>query len=419
MAARFKAPGFPDADVEVVGPSAKKKNVVARLRGTGAGRPILLLAHLDVVEARREDWSFDPYVFLERDGYFYGRGTNDNKVGRRHAGGELHPARRRKAIAPDRDIIVALTADEEGGTANGVDWLLQNAQDLIDAEFCAQHRRRRRRAARRQEGRQRGADQPRRCTSASISRCGTRVGTARCPVKDNAIYRLAHGLARLAEFDFPVRLERNDAARSSRRRRRSRADAWRPTCARWRGTPDPRGREAAVGMVALLQLADADDLRRDAALRRPRRQRAAPARARDGQLPAASRRSAGTVRRAGAGGGRLGDHVARAAEPTPSPASPLRPDVMAPVEKLVAQMWPGAPSSRRCPPAPPTACTCGNVGIPVYGVAGLFDGSTTCARTAGTSGWRCGRSSTASSSCTGWKRRWPGDGSQDPTHPRG
>src|SRR5205085_1468652 len=80
VAARLRAAGFAEADIRVLGPDPKKHNVIARLHGTGAKRPLLLLAHLDVVEARREDWSFDPFTFLEKDGYFYGRGTSDDKA---------------------------------------------------------------------------------------------------------------------------------------------------------------------------------------------------------------------------------------------------------------------------------------------------------------------------------------------------
>ncbi|MBE3099213.1 MAG: M20/M25/M40 family metallo-hydrolase, partial [Planctomycetes bacterium] len=79
MAARLKAAGFPAADVQVVGPNPRKGNLVVRYRGTGADKPILLLAHTDVVEARREDWSMDPFTFIERDGFYYGRGTTDMK----------------------------------------------------------------------------------------------------------------------------------------------------------------------------------------------------------------------------------------------------------------------------------------------------------------------------------------------------
>ena len=99
---------------------------------------MLLIGHLDVVEALREDWTVDPFVFLEKDGYFYGRGTQDMKDGIAIMMTTLLRYRA-EGYRPDRDIILALTADEEGGTANGVDWLLKNRRDLVDAEFVLNH----------------------------------------------------------------------------------------------------------------------------------------------------------------------------------------------------------------------------------------------------------------------------------------
>src|SRR5206468_6790622 len=117
MAARLRAAGFPASDVKVLAPNPRKGNLVARLRGSGAGRPILLLAHLDVVEAKREDWSVDPFVFLERDGFFYGRGTSDIKYGAAILVANL--ARLAEShVRPSRDLLVALPADVECGTAN-------------------------------------------------------------------------------------------------------------------------------------------------------------------------------------------------------------------------------------------------------------------------------------------------------------
>src|SRR5262249_26490699 len=95
----------------------------------------LLLAHLDVVEARKEDWSFDPFTFLEKDGYFYGRGTADDKTMAAVFVANLIRLKEENYV-PDRDLVLALTADEEGGTANGVSWLLENQRPLIDAEFA-------------------------------------------------------------------------------------------------------------------------------------------------------------------------------------------------------------------------------------------------------------------------------------------
>ena len=136
MARRLLDAGFSREDVVVVGAAPHKANVVARYRGTGAARPVLLLAHLDVVEAKREDWSFDPFTLIEKDGYFYGRGTGDDK-----AQAAIWVANliryKREGLRPARDLIVALTADEEGGGPyNGVDWLLKNRRELIDAEYC-------------------------------------------------------------------------------------------------------------------------------------------------------------------------------------------------------------------------------------------------------------------------------------------
>src|SRR5262249_25013985 len=134
IAARLRTAGFSGADVQVFTPAPHKGNLVARLRGTGARKPILLLAHLDVVEAKREDWSVDPFKFLEQDGYFYGRGSLDDK-----AMAAIFVANliryTREGYKPDRDIIVALETDEEIGDPNavGIQWLLKNHRDLIDA----------------------------------------------------------------------------------------------------------------------------------------------------------------------------------------------------------------------------------------------------------------------------------------------
>src|SRR5437762_10242056 len=130
VADRLKAAGFAAADVQVLGPDPRKHNLVARFRGTGARRPLLLLAHLDVVEARREDWSVDPFTFLEKDGFFYGRGSSDDKAMAAQFVANLVRLKE-EGFMPDRDLILALTADEEGGQFNGVDWLVKNHKSLI------------------------------------------------------------------------------------------------------------------------------------------------------------------------------------------------------------------------------------------------------------------------------------------------
>src|ERR1700723_1436132 len=133
MAQRLRDAGFPVSDAQVLGPNPRKGNLVARLHGTGARRPILLIGHLDVVEARRDEWSVDPFQFLERDGYFYGRGTQDMKSADAIFVASLIRFLK-DGYRPDRDIILALTADEEAGDSNGVEGILRTPRDLVGAE---------------------------------------------------------------------------------------------------------------------------------------------------------------------------------------------------------------------------------------------------------------------------------------------
>jgi acetylornithine deacetylase/succinyl-diaminopimelate desuccinylase-like protein len=203
MAARLKAAGFADEDIKVLGPNLRKGNLVARLHGTGARKPILLLAHTDVVEARREDWSFDPFKFLEKDGYYYGRGTADDK-----AMAAIFIANlirfKQEGFKPDRDIIVALTADEEGGDFNGVDWLLKNHPQLIQAEFGLNEGG----GAAIRNGKKlfNSVQASEKVFQSFLLEVKSKGGHSSRPVKDNAIYHLADGLQKLAAFDFPVNL---------------------------------------------------------------------------------------------------------------------------------------------------------------------------------------------------------------------
>ena len=209
MAARLKAAGFPAADVQVLGPDPRKGNLVARLRGTGGRKALLLLAHLDVVEAKREDWSFDPFTFLEKDGYFYGRGTGDDKGMAAQFVANLIRLKQ-EGFAPDRDLILALTADEEGGRFNGVDWLVKNHRNLIDAEFAINEGgggiiRKGKYVANEIQASEKLYQDFR----LEVTNSG---GHSSMPVKDNAIYHLSEALARLAAFEFPVQL--NDVTRA-------------------------------------------------------------------------------------------------------------------------------------------------------------------------------------------------------------
>jgi acetylornithine deacetylase/succinyl-diaminopimelate desuccinylase-like protein len=135
IAARFRAAGFAEEDLFLFAPAARKGNLVVRYRGANPNcKPLLLLAHLDVVEADASLWDMDPFSFIEKDGYFYGRGVSDDKdEAAIHISNLLRL--KRKGFTPRRDIVLALTADEEGGTHNGVQWLLQEHPQLLDAAF--------------------------------------------------------------------------------------------------------------------------------------------------------------------------------------------------------------------------------------------------------------------------------------------
>ena len=211
MAARLRAGGFAAADAQVLSPAPRKGNLVARLRGSGARKPILLLAHLDVVEARREDWSVDPFKLIEKDGYFYGRGTADDKYMAAAFVANLIRYKQ-EGYRPERDIIVALETDEEilDRDALGIQWLLKHHRPLIDAEFALN------------EGGPVGLKNGKPIrnsvqTSEKVSltyqlEVKNRGGHSSQPRRDNAIYHLAEGLARLAKFSFPSKINETTRA---------------------------------------------------------------------------------------------------------------------------------------------------------------------------------------------------------------
>jgi acetylornithine deacetylase/succinyl-diaminopimelate desuccinylase-like protein len=203
MAKRFLEAGFPQSDVQVLAPRPDKGNLVVRYHGTGARKPLLLLAHLDVVQALKADWSpdLDPFKFLERDGYFYGRGTSDDKaMGSIFV--EIMLRFKKDGYRPDRDIILALTADEEGGPANGVRWLLANHKELIDAEYALNEGG----GGTLRDGKpfinSVGAAEK---VSANFSvTAKNRGGHSSVPRDDNAIYDLAKALTGISQYTFPV-----------------------------------------------------------------------------------------------------------------------------------------------------------------------------------------------------------------------
>ena len=206
MATRLREAGFPEADVHVAGPTDKKKNLVARLHGatTSNKRPLLFMGHLDVVEALRTDWTTDPFQFIEKDGYFYGRGTQDMK-----AGDAILIANfirlKKENFTPDRDLILALTADEENGSYNGVDWLLKTHRDWIDAAYSINL-----------DGGEFERNGDTRLYTAIQASEKVYVdyqleslnsgGHSSVPSPDNAIYNLAGALTKIQNFSFPTNI---------------------------------------------------------------------------------------------------------------------------------------------------------------------------------------------------------------------
>src|SRR5450755_1708790 len=211
MAARLLAAGFPAADVHAFSPAPHKGNLVARLRGTGARKPILLVAHLDVVPASREDWSVEPFKLTEQDGYFYARGSGDDKY--MAAAFVTNLIRyKQEGYKPDRDIILALETDEEifDIDALGIQWLIRHHRDLIDAEFALN------------EGGGVGLKdgKPIRNSVQTSEKVVLKYqldvknkgGHSAVPLKDNAIYHVAEGLVRLSKFSFPLKLNETTRA---------------------------------------------------------------------------------------------------------------------------------------------------------------------------------------------------------------
>jgi acetylornithine deacetylase/succinyl-diaminopimelate desuccinylase-like protein len=371
VAARLKAAGFPAADMQILGPDPRKGNLIFRYRGSGARKPLLLLAHLDVVEARREDWSMDPFTFVEKDGFFYGRGTSDDKAMASQFVANLIRLKE-EGFTPDRDVILALTADEEGGTFNGVEWLVKNHKDLIDAEFAINEGG----GGTMRKGKYltnevQASEKVFQDFKLEVTNQG---GHSSLPVKDNAIYHLAAGLARLSAYDFPVEL--NEVTRTYFTRS-AEVESDPRLAADMRAVAKPTPDLAAAARLsaslpyynsmmrttcvatrlfgghannALPQLATAN----------------VNCRILPGVSPASVKAKLVEL---------LADpkiSVAFVDEAHPSKPSPLRPDVMTLVESLTKQMFPGTVVV----PVMSTGATDGlylrNGEIPTYGVEGTF-----------------------------------------------
>ena len=370
MADRLLAAGFPAEDVQVLGPVERKGNLVARYRGRDSGRkPLLLLAHLDVVEADAADWTLPPFTFIEEDGYYYGRGTTDDKDD-----AAIHIANfirmKEEGFQPDRDIIVALTADEEGGDHNGVQWLLENHRDLIDAEYALNEGGNgSMKDGRRISNDVQASEKVYQTFTLEVTNPG---GHSSLPLKDNAIYHLADALVRIRNHDFPVSLNEVTQMffeRSAELEDGERGDAMRgvmqsppdpAAIAYFSDTPFYNSRLRTTCVATQLDAGHAEN-----AL--PQRARATVnCRVLPGESIDAVHSTLETV---------IGNDqvsVSRVNAATPSPPSPLTPEMLGSIEAITEDMWPGVPVI----PTMSTGATDGlylrNAGIPVYGVSGLF-----------------------------------------------
>lgn len=370
-AARLRAAGFGDADIFLGGPIPTKANLVVRYRGTGKARPILLLAHTDVVEAKREDWTTDPFQFIEKDGYFYGRGTGDDKA--QAAVWIANLIRyKREGFKPDRDIIVALTADEEGGGPyNGVEWLLKNHRDLIDAEYCLN-----------EGGWGESRNGKRFSNDIQVAEkyvinfrleVKNKGGHSSMPVPDNAIYHLAAALDKLAHFGFP--LKTNDVTRT-----------YFETLAKIElgsiksdlalvgdGSPERLARVAAVspGWNATLRTTCVATQIEGGHAKNALPQLAA-ANVNCRVLPEDSITYVQDALTKLIADDRVAIRIE--GEPHQGPASPLRPDVVKAIDRVTDSLWPGVPAVPMMVMGATDGLYLRVAGIPTYGVQGFFLG---------------------------------------------
>src|SRR5436309_4783182 len=372
MAKRLTVAGFPAADVQIMGVDGSKNyKLVARIPGTGREKAILLLAHLDVVEAKREDWSLDPFTFVERDGYFYGRGTQDIKDG-----GAILVATfvrlKQEGYRPNRDLILALTTGEEGGgDYNGIEWLLAHHRELIDAAYVLNMD---------------GGDpvvmngkrlmRPVQASEKVYVTFKLEVhnpgGHSSLPTKDNAIYRLASALGRVSAYEFPAQLNEITRAFFQRMSGLQQGTLAADMAAVAGPVPDS---------AAMRRLSDVSPLY-NAQLRTT----CVATQLAGGHAENALPQTASATVNCRMLPGTPSDDVQRAlteavhdsavaitvvSAAVPSPPSPLKPEIMDPIERVTRRLW-----NIPVVPVMETGATDGlyfrNAGIPVYGVSGVF-----------------------------------------------
>ena len=372
MARRLRDAGFPKSDVHVLEPAPRKGNLVARLRASdseGTLPPILLLAHIDVVEAHPEDWTVEPFTFLERDGFVYGRGSLDDKDE-----AAIHVANlirlREEGFEPNRDIIIALTADEEGGDHNGVQFLLDEHRELIEAGFAINEGG----GGSLKDGRRlsnnvQASEKVYQSYRLETTNPG---GHSSLPRSDNAIYDLAQAVLRIREHAFPVML--NETTRVFFSRTAETVDP--ETGAAIKRVLERPDDEAALALLATMPGYNAR-LRTTCVatqLAGGHAENALPQRATatvncriaPGHDPAEVQ---GTLEQVADMPGLTITPIQQA---RPSEPSPLTDEIMSAIETVTEEMWPGVPVIPIMSTGATDALYLRNAGIPVYGVSGIF-----------------------------------------------
>ena len=375
---RLKAAGFGGNDMQVVIPEGKPDdgNIVARIRAKNPTKKgVLLLAHIDVVDARRADWERDPFKLIEENGFFYGRGSADDKSMAAVFLDLMIRLKQERNFKPRRDIVMALTCGEEtSNRVNGVDYLLKNRPELIDAAFALNEG---------AGGLLSADDKPltlqvqagekiHQVFSLEVTNPG---GHSSRPVPDNAIYRLAVATQKIAQLSFPVQLT--------------------PVVREYfRVTGPLLGGEVGAAMSALAKNPD-DQAALERLMKDPSYNavvhttcvatqleggHAANALPQRATLTLSCRVMQGTTPEQvketlehAVGDDQVKVAIVRRRDGSSAP--PLTDEIMGPVKKMAAKLWPGVPVA----PMMSAGATDGrflmNAGIPTYGMSGMFSKS--------------------------------------------
>ena len=373
VAARALAAGFPAADVQVLAPAdhLDKGNVVIRLRGRSGERPVLYICHLDVVDARREDWTFDPFRLTEQDGWLYGRGTIDMK-GQDAAVLTSLIRLKQEGVVPARDIIAVFAADEEGGDANGVAWLLKEHRPLVDAALVINP-----------DGGEAAIKQGRKIylgvqTSEKMYltfslETTDKGGHSSRPTADNPIYRLAAGLDRLGKFRFPVHLTDTTRLYFTRRAELETGRVQSDMRAILAAPADPAALERLSSTVETnIQLRTTCTT---TMIEGGHAENALPQRARATVqcrvIPGESPEGVAAAIGAAVADPKIAVTVLTPAQPAPD--SPPTPDVLAMVEGVTRAMWPGVIVLPEMSAGATDSIHTRGAGIPSYGIDAMFD----------------------------------------------